>query len=893
MASKATTLTVSIVGDISRLQSSMSEAQRRVQMFGVVATAALVKFGVDSTKAFAEREMAQQKLDFALEKSANLSHLSAQALGEYNAALAEKTAIDDDVIASAQAVLTRFSANEEQLKTLTELSLDYARVTGQDVTTAAGSVGKAIMGNTRALKALGINYEMTGDAAKDAANIQELLNEKIGGYAEDYAGTAAGKTQELARQYGELQESIGAALLPMLMKLVDVLTPIINGFNSLPDGVKQATFFIALFGAAAMAVVPRLIAMKAAMVQANISMASMRATAAKTTTSIKGFATNPKVMAGLIALAAALGIVKGEMDAGAAAAKNWEEATTDAARLEALNAQLEGNIGYWDSLWSSGNVVDFAGALVGLGDNSSDAAKNLGDLGYTQEQLMTALEGGPEAWATLTDSIMASADAAGMGTTQQNLLKDTLGEVEGAYIDGGSAAESAAAFTGEAGEAAEETGSKMDKLAAAAERATKAWQKYVGINLDVAEAEMDVAAGADELRVSLKENGGVLDDNTKAGQANQEALIGQLRSLSDLREARIQDGMSVARANKLYNQQVDELWKVAKGFGITKAEARKYIGELGRIPKTITTDLVIQRDAVITGTTRVGQKDQFQAYGGYISGPGGPRDDLIPAWLSNGEYVIQASAVRALGRGFLDNLNRGRVAGFAKGGSAGKVSPEERAEQIRTYNRAVMERLTELVKAAKDQLKQVKEARKDYAGGVASNLMGAMSLSGTIQDGRDNDAQGLLKRFRQQAQKMRRFMGQLNRLHRLGLSRTLLQEVMDMGTDEGSTMARILLQQPKLMRQFNQVYKGVDRASTRFGNAMGDRYYGDRIRKAERDLDRAEAKRARARDQIDRNVVVNVHVAGSVLTDRDLSRVLTPAIREELRKHDRRNGKKN
>lgn len=33
-----------------------------------------------------------------------------------------------------------------------------------------------------------------------------------------------------------------------------------------------------------------------------------------------------------------------------------------------------------------------------------------------------------------------------------------------------------------------------------------------------------------------------------------------------------------------------------------------------------------------------------KADGGYISGPGGPRDDAIPAWLSNGEYVVNAAA---------------------------------------------------------------------------------------------------------------------------------------------------------------------------------------------------------------------------------------------------------
>lgn len=46
-----------------------------------------------------------------------------------------------------------------------------------------------------------------------------------------------------------------------------------------------------------------------------------------------------------------------------------------------------------------------------------------------------------------------------------------------------------------------------------------------------------------------------------------------------------------------------------------------------------------------------------KAGGGYISGPGGPRSDLIPAMLSNGEYVINAAAVKRFGTSFFDSLN--------------------------------------------------------------------------------------------------------------------------------------------------------------------------------------------------------------------------------------------
>jgi tape measure domain-containing protein len=64
-----------------------------------------------------------------------------------------------------------------------------------------------------------------------------------------------------------------------------------------------------------------------------------------------------------------------------------------------------------------------------------------------------------------------------------------------------------------------------------------------------------------------------------------------------------------------------------------------------------------------------GQPIRGNASGGYISGPGGPRDDKIPAMLSNGEFVIQASAVKKFGAGFLSMLNQGIMPrGFMDGG---------------------------------------------------------------------------------------------------------------------------------------------------------------------------------------------------------------------------------
>jgi len=55
------------------------------------------------------------------------------------------------------------------------------------------------------------------------------------------------------------------------------------------------------------------------------------------------------------------------------------------------------------------------------------------------------------------------------------------------------------------------------------------------------------------------------------------------------------------------------------------------------------------------------------ADGGHVAGPGGPTDDNVPAWLSNGEFVVNARATKKH-RAMLEAINSGRISRFATGG---------------------------------------------------------------------------------------------------------------------------------------------------------------------------------------------------------------------------------
>lgn len=55
------------------------------------------------------------------------------------------------------------------------------------------------------------------------------------------------------------------------------------------------------------------------------------------------------------------------------------------------------------------------------------------------------------------------------------------------------------------------------------------------------------------------------------------------------------------------------------------------------------------------------------AGGGHVRGAGGPTDDSVPAWLSNGEFVVNAGMTRKH-RALLEAINNGKVGRFADGG---------------------------------------------------------------------------------------------------------------------------------------------------------------------------------------------------------------------------------
>ena len=137
--------------------------------------------------------------------------------------------------------------------------------TQEDATALANLFGKAMMGQTGALKRAGISFTEAqeevlkyGTEEEKAAMIAEVVQQNVGNMNAEFAKTDAGKIQQAKNTLGDMGEEIGAVLLPAVADLAswigEHLLPKIQSLISwLQQHPKIATFALALAGITAVA----------------------------------------------------------------------------------------------------------------------------------------------------------------------------------------------------------------------------------------------------------------------------------------------------------------------------------------------------------------------------------------------------------------------------------------------------------------------------------------------------------------------------------------------------------------------------------------------------------------------------------------------------------------
>ena len=235
--------------DIARLTKKFDDFGKKAAKsfkIAVVASAALaVKIGTESVNAAIQDSKSQIILANALKTTANATGKLTQEAEDYVKATMFRVNVADDQLRASLATLIISTGDLTKAEKLQGIALDVSAATGKDLSAVTVAMTKANEGNVDALKRLspelsGLIYK--GMKAEDAFT---LLGAAYGGTAEALADLDP--LTNLKLQYGEVLETLGYELLPIVQEFTDYIKtdvlPIIDEWakangGSLREGIK-------------------------------------------------------------------------------------------------------------------------------------------------------------------------------------------------------------------------------------------------------------------------------------------------------------------------------------------------------------------------------------------------------------------------------------------------------------------------------------------------------------------------------------------------------------------------------------------------------------------------------------------------------------------------------
>ena len=179
-----------------------------------------------ATKAAVEDQKAQDLLAQQLRTSAMATDDVIAQNEKFISSLSMAKAVTDDELRPAMANLVRSTGSVEVAQNLMTTALDIAAATGKDLETVTMALGKAANGQTAALTKLDPSLKGVIDSESTLDDITNALSVSFGGAADVAAKSYEGRMKAMKIAMDETKESIGAALLPALQKLLDILQPV-------------------------------------------------------------------------------------------------------------------------------------------------------------------------------------------------------------------------------------------------------------------------------------------------------------------------------------------------------------------------------------------------------------------------------------------------------------------------------------------------------------------------------------------------------------------------------------------------------------------------------------------------------------------------------------------
>lgn len=604
MAKSNLVLSIIAVDKASKTLGGIGKSIGKMSVNTAAVGASLVAFGATSIKAFSDSEAAQLKLNDAFDKFPKLSDTSTASLNKLNAEMQKKTRFDDEAYASAEATLAQYGLTGQQLTDLIPLVADFAAKTGTSVEDASGKIGKALLGQGRALKAVGIDFKDAGSTSANFTQIMGGLRAQVGGFAEKEGQTAAGKAEILKNQFGELQETVGSLLVPALSTLVGAITPVISGFNDLPKPVRDLTFVIGGLATATFLLGPKVVATVKALAAFRTALVLTTAmTRAFNVSLIAALAPLALVAAAATALIAVVGLVGSSMvsqakivDDSAEAWRLFSEAASPQAlkdlRKELTPAQKAvvdwtEKTSFADGVSDSWNrgVNTLSSAFRNSNTVLEQGAEDTRKMNQAQTDLQTVIDNVSRTTGKSKDEVKMLADTykvdltKGVGEATYALSqkvtatdKDKVAATKAALANGGLVTE-----TDRLKGVADKARTKIDEL-------RNAINVLNGKTIDLGDAQDNSIGALNRANEAIKTNGGSLKGNSDKAIDARKSVRDFIRAKQDEAIALDISTGKVGAGNKVIDDAKQKVKELGDKYKIPKTELNKYLEALKKTP---------------------------------------------------------------------------------------------------------------------------------------------------------------------------------------------------------------------------------------------------------------------------------------------------------------------
>lgn len=224
-----------------------------------------------ATAAAVEDQKAQDLLAQQLRTSAMATDEQIAANEEFISSMSMAKAVADDELRPAMSNLVRSTGSVEVAQNLMSTALDIAAATGKDLETVTLALGKAANGQTAALTKLDPSLKGVIDSESTLDDITNALSVSFGGAADVAAKSYEGRMKSMKIAMDETKESIGAALLPALEGLLNILQPVAKWAQ---ENTKLFLIITGVVGGFAAAIVVANIAIKAWTIATQVATAA-------------------------------------------------------------------------------------------------------------------------------------------------------------------------------------------------------------------------------------------------------------------------------------------------------------------------------------------------------------------------------------------------------------------------------------------------------------------------------------------------------------------------------------------------------------------------------------------------------------------------------------------